>query len=384
MKILHFCDQFSPLSETFIYDLIVQLEETGVENTIVTNKRLNENERPFDKVVEVPKYKKNLVERFVYKLQVVSRLKSNVAIEWGIVRNAIADQHLVEKADVIHAHYGPQGCAILPLAQAFNKPLVVSFHGFDAFQISKDPFWFRQLHILFQGASIITVVSKMMREHLITLGCPASKLRVIHVGKQINNYAFKPPVDKKIRDFISVGRMVEKKGHIDGVKAIEQLLNKYPDLSLKIIGDGPLLEEVRLYVEQHALKSHVHILGSVSHAETKRQFYEADAFLLCSKTASNGDMEGVPTVLMEAQFLGLPCVSTKHSGIPEVIPENNQWLLANEGDVDSISKAIEALLNAPYEVVHTAAVEARRKVEVEFDQFKEAEKLKEIYLNIRK
>jgi glycosyltransferase involved in cell wall biosynthesis len=95
-------------------------------------------------------------------------------------------------------------------------------------------------------------------------------------------------------------------------------------------------------------------------------------------------MEGIPTVLMEAQAIGLPCVSTHHSGIPEVIPPANHGFLADEGDVDGISERIARLLSCSEDQLAETTRAGRSRVEEAFNLKVETEKLKIIYLSISK
>ena len=116
----------------------------------------------------------------------------------------------------------------------------------------------------------------------------------------------------------------------------------------------------------------------MSHDQVKHELTVADAFILCSKTAPDGDREGVPTVLMEAQAVGLPCVSTRHSGIPEVIPEKNQWLLAEEGNITEIANRMERLVDISIDQLRRVVQRGRSKVEKDFNLTKEVEKARSL------
>jgi glycosyltransferase involved in cell wall biosynthesis len=107
----------------------------------------------------------------------------------------------------------------------------------------------------------------------------------------------------------------------------------------------------------------------------------ADAFVLCSKTATNGDQEGTPAVLIEAQSLGLPCVATTHAGIPEMIPPENHRLLAGEGDIAGIAERLRWLICSPKTVVDDITLRGRSFVREKFDLVTQVSNLRSVYTN---
>jgi len=379
MKILHYCGTFSRLSQTFIYDVILQLDEEHLSNVVVANKLSNRVDRPYANVIELPAGQTigTLLKKLLGKLRICK-------YNWREDAEKKKAQDLLkvinqEKPDVIHAHFGTHGCVVLPVALELGIPLVVSFHGFDAFRLPHEKGWSAKYRNLFAGASVVTVVSQLMKAHLIKLGCPPEKLQVIHVGKKMRDYAFREPQANAIRSFVSIGRLTAKKGHEDAICAFQKVLKTHPELSLEIIGTGEQEPELKALIGDGPLQQKIKLSGALSHPETKKRLAASDAFILCSKTGTNGDMEGVPTVLMEAQAMGLPCVSTIHSGIPEVIPAENQWLLANEGNVNAIADKILKLVQTGQADLEEVAKRGREKVEREFNLETEVRKLKELY-----
>jgi glycosyltransferase involved in cell wall biosynthesis len=106
---------------------------------------------------------------------------------------------------------------------------------------------------------------------------------------------------------------------------------------------------------------------------------DADAFLLPSKTAPDGDREGTPTVLVEAQCIGLPCVSTRHAGIPEMIPESNHHLLSDEGDISGLSESLYYLSELDVEFLRKISRYGREMMEKSFNLVREVEDLVCVY-----
>lgn len=384
MKVLHYCSQFSPVSETFIYDVILQLDKMEITNQVLTDEIVNRSERPYANVIRIPSLKRPVLTKVMVKILQTMGFQKKFWHTQLEKNRAIYLEKLISanRPDIIHAHFGPQGVRAFPAARKLKIPLVVSFHGFDAFKLPKIPVWKEKLESLFKDVELVTVVSEVMRKHLISLGCPSEKVKVIHVGKKLGDYAFKNRVGTRIRNFVSIGRVVEKKGHLDCIRAFGELLPKYPDLSLKIIGEGELIPVLNSQIKENGFSGNIQLLGRVSHEKTKSILEDADAFILCSKTAADGDQEGIPTVLMEAQALGVPCISTFHSGIPEVMPVENHWMLAEEGNYLSIAAKMEELMSASQSDVENATRLAREKTEAEFSLESEVSKLKDLYNSV--
>lgn len=384
MKVLHYCNFFSPVSQTFIYDVILQLDLIEVENIVVANKLVNNTDRPYSNKLELPAFKQNLVGKVKHKLLDQLGIGGH---DWETLSDqaktvGLKEVIIAQKPDLVHAHFGPQGYLAFPATESLGVKLVVSFHGFDAFRLPNEKGWKEKLSRLFKSAALITVVSRLMKDHLIALGCPAEKLKVIHVGKKLDHYPFKQRGTEGIKNFISIGRLTEKKGHIDCVEAFLKLKDSHPELTLKIIGEGELTEQLQNFVRTNSLSDRIKLLGSISHKETIAHLESADAFILCSKTAANGDQEGIPTVLMESQALGLPSISTLHSGIPEAFPIENQWLLAEENNISSIAEKIKALVCADQALVENTIKLGRDKVIAEFNLETEVNKLKKLYQGV--
>lgn len=386
MKVIHYCGTFSKLSETFIYDVIVELNNLDISNKIIANKTVNLADRPFKHIIPFKRSYSEMLLKAIRKVAGMTGLyRYDSLLQAEKNKRSFLEKTLkIERPDIIHAHFGVQGCVILPVALSLKIPLIVSFHGYDAYRLPNEAGWLEKLQALFAGANLITVVSEVMREQLIKLGCPAQKLKLIHVGKKIADYPFHNGADKLIRNFVSIGRLQSKKGYVDCIQAFAFLIGKFPDLTLKIIGTGEAEAALRQLVASSPANNNIEFLGAIAHNEVKKHLSLADAFILCSKTGVNGDMEGIPVVLMEAQAMGVPCVSTRHSGIPEVIPMDNQWLLAEEGNPTDIASKIEALISSPPEVINQLRLSGRQKIESAFNLDTEVEKLRVLYNSLLK
>jgi colanic acid/amylovoran biosynthesis glycosyltransferase len=376
-SVVHTVWSFSPTSETFVYDYVTGGAALGWTASVLAFERVNAESRPFERFFSARAYAEPLPVRAA--LGVFDRFSPAWHGRPRVYTRAVRRAVRALRPSVVHAHFGPNGLLVADACAELDVPFVVSFHGYDVGEVVTG----RRggaYRTLFERARAVTVVSNRQRELLVSAGCPEDRLSVIRVGKRPGDWPFRAP-SRRVRRFVSVGRLVEKKGHRDVLRAFEALLRNRPELSptLELIGGGPLEKELREHVAAHDLAPHVTLTGELSHAEVKERMARADAFVLASKTAENGDEEGVPTVLMEALALGLPCVSTRHAGIPEVIPELGQPLLAAEGDVPALAEKLAQVSDLEVPALAELARAGRLKIESEFNLDRELEKLVGLY-----
>ena len=148
------------------------------------------------------------------------------------------------------------------------------------------------------------------------------------------------------------------------VKASEILRDNGGQFQFTIIGNGEQDGMMREHIARAGLEDMVTMPGFKPQEEIRQALSEADIFLLPSKTAADGDMEGIPVALMEAMAVGLPVVSTYHSGIPELIQNNVSGWLVSENDADELADTL--LRRAATLTLHRWC--SAHKVETEFNQ----------------
>jgi colanic acid/amylovoran biosynthesis glycosyltransferase len=168
--------------------------------------------------------------------------------------------------------------------------------------------------------------------------------------------------------FIMVGRMVEKKGYDDAIRAFAAFRAEEgaPPATLTLIGFGDLRDFLENFVTSRNLRDVVRFTGVLPHAEVARELSEAHVFLLPSKTGSDGDMEGIPVALMEAMAQGLPVLATRHSGNAELVEHDVSGLLCGEGDWRALARNMAAIARTPERWTAMGAAGAA-KVRAEFD-----------------
>jgi colanic acid/amylovoran biosynthesis glycosyltransferase len=281
---------------------------------------------------------------------------------------------------LIHAHFATDAVAALPLAAALNIPLVVTLHGYDVTVRASGRNPLRRCATRFGAkalggrAALFLCVSKFIRCRAIAAGYPAEKLLVHHIG--IDTQTFQPTAANSSNTMLFVGRLTEKKGCEYLIRAMAPVQRQLPSAQLIIVGEGPLhasLERLAAGLDVRA-----HFAGALSHDAVRQHLASARLLALPSVTAGNGDSEGLPMILAEAQALGVPVVGTRHAGIPEGIVDGYAGLLSDERDVPGLARNIVRLLQD--DVLHADL--SRRGVELvqqAFDLHHQTAQLESVY-----
>ncbi|MBN2119590.1 MAG: glycosyltransferase [Candidatus Omnitrophica bacterium] len=287
---------------------------------------------------------------------------------------------LKKKYDVIHCHFGPNGL----LGSAFrrvglNAKFVVTFYGYDMSSfIAKNG---RNIYkSLFTDIDLLLVICDYFKDKLVNLGCDARKIKLHPLGIDLEKFRF---FERRIEPgecvrLLTIGRLVEKKGLEYAITAISRVAMKHNNIEYFIAGDGPLKADLEALAKELGVERHVRFLGSVRHEEAAGLYKQAHIFVLPSITASNGDKEGTPTVLLEAQASGLPVISTYHSGIPEIVVDGKTGFLVPERDSVALAGKIIYLIEHP-EIWAEMGKSGRKFVENNYDIRSLNKQLVEIY-----
>lgn len=282
---------------------------------------------------------------------------------------------------LLHAHFGPCGVAAQRLSRAVDRPLVVSFYGIDASSHLKR--MGADYRSMFDRADRVLVLGSHMRKRLANAGCPEKKMREVRLGVDLDAIEFRvrtEPRGQRAR-ILFCGRLVEKKGVEDVIRVAAVLAARGKAFDLRVVGDGPLRRTAQRMILEWGLGDRIQLLGAIDHGQVLREMARADLFLLPSRTARNGDQEGTPTVLLEAQAAGLPVVSTRHADIPETVCHEVTGLLAEPADVTGLAGCLQHLLEAPSTWARMGAA-GRAHVDRRYNLRKQAETLGSVYKEI--
>lgn len=259
-----------------------------------------------------------------------------------INEQSVLDSLKIQAIDVILVEYGTHAHNLRSLLKVSGLPIIVHFHGYDA-SIHDVIARCGNYKDVFSLASKLVAVSKPMKEMLIELGF--NQGNIVHTPCAANPSFenIQPKYSKK--QFIGIGRFTDKKAPYYTILAFNKVAKKHPDARLLMAGDGVLLNTCKNLVKQFGLENQVEFLGVITPEKYQELLGESLALVQHSITAENGDMEGTPVAIMEASVAGLPVISTKHAGIPDVIEHGVTGLLCEEHDVSAMANNMLRVLN---------------------------------------
>jgi colanic acid/amylovoran biosynthesis glycosyltransferase len=337
-RVLHAVDQFLTRSETFVYTVVTA--HRRFEASVICNARANAAEFPFPRIHEHPRPRSRRTAAW-WLDQSIGRATGRSPWQRGV--ETIMDR--LEPA-LVHAHFGPNGCAMVPVTKALGVPLVTSLYGVDAAVLPYLPHWRDQYARLFRDGDLFLAEGPEMRKKVIAAGAPADRTIIHPIALDLSKYPrWNRPAAPTA---LFVGRFVEKKGLLDAIAAFGRAHARVAGSRLVIVGGGPEEDRARALVDTLRLEADVEFAGMQPHADVIRLLAEATVLIHPSVTATDGDSEGgAPTILLEAQAIGTPVVTTRHADIPHVVPEGTGVYLCAEHDVDALGEALVVALMRP-------------------------------------
>ncbi|MBB4844137.1 glycosyltransferase involved in cell wall biosynthesis [Paucibacter oligotrophus] len=250
--------------------------------------------------------------------------------------------------DVIDAHYYyPDGVAAAMLARHFNKPLTITARGTDLNLIPEYTLPRKMMQWAARRAQASIGVCSALVDVLRGWQIPAERLHVMRNGVDLQR--FRPVPQARVREelglqgsplLMSVGYLIERKGHHLAIEALARLLPRYPDARLVIVGEGPERKNLQSLAEQLGVAQHLSMPGAQPNAELYRWYSAADIFILASSR------EGWANVLLEAMACGTPVVASDIWGTPEVVSEPVAGRLVGQRSGQAFAHELEQLLAA--------------------------------------
>lgn len=313
-----------------------------------------------------------------------SRIKGQLFLHTGWAPDFYR-QLLISSPAVLHAHFAPDAAVALPIASQLHLPLVVTLHGYDVTSSEEHlrkrltgRLFFRRRHTLFRRTAVFLCISEFIRRSALAAGYPETKLRVHYIG--VDRKLFRPQSARRQRGLILfVGRLIEQKGCRYLIQAMRLVVERYPAAELTIVGDGPSNADLQCLARDLGIPCR--FLGAQTSTTVREWLARAWVFCAPSVTGANGAQEGLGTVFTEAQAMGLPVVSFRTGGIPEIVHHEETGLLAPERDVRTLGEYIVRYLTDE-KFWHACSQRAAARIEQQFDLERQTHELENIYRSV--
>ncbi len=382
-RVIHSSTIWLPRTQTWLYNQVKQLEEIGAESHVICERTDN-------------------LEQFA-----VSHIHSldrgpffSLVLDKGLRRLGIRRylSHFVRKAreldtEVVHSHFGNVGWANLGAVRKLKAKHIVTFYGLDVNKLPvQNPIWHKRYQQLFIEVDRVLCEGHYMAGCVVELGCPEHKVKVQHLGVDVDCISFQPRKWQpgKVLKVLIAASFREKKGIPYAIEALGIIARKVP-VQLTIIGDAgrdkaSQQEKAKILaiLEYTGLKKHTRLLGYQNHKIMLQAAYEHHLFLQPSVTARDGDTEGgAPVAIIEMMAAGMPVVATTHCDIPEVVGKAYEQCLAPERDALKLAKCIYKLLDK-HEQWPMLSTEGRKHIEHQYHLRRQAYSLAEHYSDILK
>ena len=243
--------------------------------------------------------------------------------------------------DLIDAHYYyPDGVAAALLGQWFNRPVVITARGTDVNLLPRYGRIRRMIRWASERAAASIAVCQALKDEMIAIGMDGERIQVLRNGVDLS--AFAPLDQREARRrlgfgegplALSVGYLIERKGHHFAIEALRELL----DWRLVIVGSGEMESELRSLADRCGVTSRVHFAGEVSQHALRDYYCAADLLVLASSR------EGMANVLLESLACGTPVVATALWGTPEVIAAPEAGVLMKARSTPALVEAVRRL-----------------------------------------
>lgn len=397
--VAYLCHEYPKLTETFVYREIEVVRALGMNVAVFAMKKPSDVEKiecgrelvskayylppdfsfPF-LTAQIRQFMKNPLRYFSILLKLLSvggrKSAMRLVVRIGFfLRGALLADLLQKRKDILLLHCPYTGDEIVcahTASRLSGVPLSFTLHA--PFHLYKgSPLLKRQA----LDAVFISAISEDARNRLIDLAGEniEEKIKVIHCGIDTPaiRIAGKPTKSNKI---VSAGSLVKIKGHDILIRAVKLLVQEGYVLECEIIGEGPQRKKLEKLINELGVNDIVRLAGAKPQTYVYNALKESAIFVLSSRVDEEGDRDGVPVVLMEAMASGRPCVSTKVSGIPELVIDGKTGILVEQDNPHELAQAIRKILEN-HQLAENMGKAGRERVEKAFSLDKQARLMRE-------
>lgn len=309
----------------------------------------------------------DLRERFAAILPELATLPGDEVAQGVELAQAV----LADGITHLHAHFATLAGRMAWIASRLTGvPYTLTTHAKDIYHDSVDPVWLRRLAT---DADRVIAISRFNDEHLATvLDGTGARVSLQYNALELDRFPFRTPAEP--RDTLkvaAVGRLVPKKGFADLISAAAKLRDAGTPVDVTIAGDGDLTAELNAQIAAASLQESVRLIGPRTQSEIRDLIADADVFAAPCVPADDGNIDGLPTVVLESMAIGTPVIATAVTGLPEVIVDGDTGVLLQPGDVDGLAAALRAFADGALPAQRMAA-NARALIEDQFDSRRQA------------
>jgi colanic acid/amylovoran biosynthesis glycosyltransferase len=399
-RVAYILKMFPRFSETFILSEILELERTGVDVRVFSLKLPNDARRHADvdrvqaPITYLPEISRESASaylrahvsvlrrtprRYLKGLSIATR-RAVKGRRWSSFKRFIqagyVGAHLQDEGiDHIHAHFASSATSV---ARDVNLMTGTSFsftaHAKDIFIESLS---MKSLVRKLQRARFVITVSDFNVRHLRSIE-PTVNVHRIYNGLDLEVFAPAEPQPQDPPLVLSVGRLVEKKGFDDLIRAAAILRDRGVAFRVEIVGTGSEEGTLRALIAEHNLENTVRLTGAMPREELIGLLPKASVFPAPCVIGTDGNRDGLPTVLIEAMALGVPVISTPVTGIPELVRHDETGVIVPEHDPAALADAIETALTHPQRAREMADA-GRQLVEKEFDLRENVAQIRQLF-----
>lgn len=271
----------------------------------------------------------------------------------------------------LHAHFATlAGRAAWIASRLTGVPFTLTTHAKDIFHESVDLAWLRRLAA---DADRVIAISRFNLAHLErVLDGTGARITLQYNALELDRFPYRdlPEPGQRLK-VAAVGRLVAKKGFADLVDAAAQATAAGLPLRVTIAGDGELAPALQARIDELGLRDTVRLVGPRTQTQIRILIEEADVFAAPCIPADDGNVDGLPTVVLEAMAVGTPVVATAVTGLPEVVLDGETGVLLEPGDVSGLADALSAFAAGRLPAAAMSA-NARALIEERFDSRRHA------------
>ena len=276
----------------------------------------------------------NIKEGIFVKLQFLSFILFN-----------LSNSRKLRDMDVVHVQWPiPNGLGALFLKIFSNVPYINTIHGEEVYLSKRYHTTFILKLLVNNSYKTLTNSSKTLKVSLEN-GLEKDKLEIIPFGVDTNIFKPNPvPREKKLFQILSVGYLIERKGFEYLIKSVNEVLKIHDNVKLKIVGTGPLENQIKNLIKELKLEKNVEIICNISDEKLLELYNSSDIFVLPSIVDSQGNTEGLGVVLLEAMACKLPVIGSNIGGIPDIVHDRINGILVPQKNISKLSKSINELI----------------------------------------